>query len=323
MLGPLRRRPPGAPGAGRTSTATSSRSVPCSGQQVSVAAARTLRGAAGGRARRASAADAGVPGLTHLFPSAEALAGLDPDDARRCRGRAGGRWSACARRWPTARSRWTGAPDRDDVREALLALPGIGPWTADYVAMRALGPPRPASCRPTSGPGPRCAALGAGPGPGRDARRGLAPVALLRPDAAVAQPLPVARGGMTMWTVTDSPVGELRLSEQDGALVGDRVLAVPAPRPGRASGRASRRPSAAGRGGAPAGGVLRRRAAATSTCRWPRPAASSSSGSGPRCSRDRLRRDGLLRRGRPPAGADQRWPRARWAWPTAATRSRS
>jgi AraC family transcriptional regulator of adaptative response / DNA-3-methyladenine glycosylase II len=27
------------------------------------------------------------------------------------------------------------------AREALRALPGIGPWTADYVAMRALGDP--------------------------------------------------------------------------------------------------------------------------------------------------------------------------------------
>jgi AraC family transcriptional regulator of adaptative response / DNA-3-methyladenine glycosylase II len=32
-------------------------------------------------------------------------------------------------------------PDRDDVRRGLLALPGIGPWTADYVRMRALGDP--------------------------------------------------------------------------------------------------------------------------------------------------------------------------------------
>ena len=31
--------------------------------------------------------------------------------------------------------------DRDDVPGPLLALPGIGPWTADYVAMRALGDP--------------------------------------------------------------------------------------------------------------------------------------------------------------------------------------
>jgi AraC family transcriptional regulator of adaptative response / DNA-3-methyladenine glycosylase II len=28
-----------------------------------------------------------------------------------------------------------------DARAALLELPGIGPWTADYVAMRALGDP--------------------------------------------------------------------------------------------------------------------------------------------------------------------------------------
>ena len=29
--------------------------------------------------------------------------------------------------------------DPDRARENLLALPGIGPWTADYIAMRALG----------------------------------------------------------------------------------------------------------------------------------------------------------------------------------------
>jgi AraC family transcriptional regulator of adaptative response / DNA-3-methyladenine glycosylase II len=27
------------------------------------------------------------------------------------------------------------------VREVLIALPGIGPWTADYVALRALAHP--------------------------------------------------------------------------------------------------------------------------------------------------------------------------------------
>ena len=32
------------------------------------------------------------------------------------------------------------------------------------------------------------------------------------------------------WTVIDSPVGELRLVEHDGALTADRVLAVPRPR---------------------------------------------------------------------------------------------
>ena len=34
----------------------------------------------------------------------------------------------------------TGA-DRPQARAALLALPGIGPWTADYLTMRALGDP--------------------------------------------------------------------------------------------------------------------------------------------------------------------------------------
>ena len=31
--------------------------------------------------------------------------------------------------------------DRDAVRAELLALPGIGPWTTEYVAMRALRDP--------------------------------------------------------------------------------------------------------------------------------------------------------------------------------------
>ncbi len=31
--------------------------------------------------------------------------------------------------------------DRSETRRALLALPGIGPWTADYLAMRALADP--------------------------------------------------------------------------------------------------------------------------------------------------------------------------------------
>jgi AraC family transcriptional regulator of adaptative response / DNA-3-methyladenine glycosylase II len=31
--------------------------------------------------------------------------------------------------------------DRDELRARLLALPGIGPWTADYLQMRATGDP--------------------------------------------------------------------------------------------------------------------------------------------------------------------------------------
>jgi AraC family transcriptional regulator of adaptative response / DNA-3-methyladenine glycosylase II len=34
-----------------------------------------------------------------------------------------------------------GGVDRADAEKQLLALPGIGPWTAGYVALRALGDP--------------------------------------------------------------------------------------------------------------------------------------------------------------------------------------
>jgi AraC family transcriptional regulator of adaptative response / DNA-3-methyladenine glycosylase II len=37
--------------------------------------------------------------------------------------------------------RLDGGSDRDEVRAELLALPGIGAWTADYIALRALGDP--------------------------------------------------------------------------------------------------------------------------------------------------------------------------------------
>ena len=31
--------------------------------------------------------------------------------------------------------------DRDETRRALRAIPGIGPWTAEYIALRGLGDP--------------------------------------------------------------------------------------------------------------------------------------------------------------------------------------
>ncbi len=81
-----------------------------------------------------------MPGLTHLFPTPPTLAALDPESLPmpRARGRA---LVGLARRSPTGDVALDRGADRDDVRAALLALPGIGPWTADYVAMRALGHP--------------------------------------------------------------------------------------------------------------------------------------------------------------------------------------
>jgi AraC family transcriptional regulator of adaptative response / DNA-3-methyladenine glycosylase II len=40
-----------------------------------------------------------------------------------------------------------GGADRSDVQRRLLAIPGIGPWTATYVSLRALGDPDAFPCR--------------------------------------------------------------------------------------------------------------------------------------------------------------------------------
>lgn len=108
------------------------------GQQVSVAGARTVAGRL--VADHGSAFDTDIPGLTHLFPSAETIAALDPDDLPmpRARGRALATLGAALADGEVVLDR---GADRDDVRRRLLALPGIGPWTADYVALRALGHP--------------------------------------------------------------------------------------------------------------------------------------------------------------------------------------
>ncbi|WP_205474279.1 AlkA N-terminal domain-containing protein [Nocardioides sp. SYSU D00038] len=108
------------------------------GQQVSVAGARTVAGrlvAAHGTPVKTS-----VPGLTHLFPDAATLAEVDPATLPmpRSRGRALVALAGALADGTVALDR---GPEREAVRAALVALPGIGPWTADYVAMRALGHP--------------------------------------------------------------------------------------------------------------------------------------------------------------------------------------
>ncbi len=111
------------------------------GQQVSVAGARTVA-ARLTQAHGRPVPGAGVidPGLTHLFPDAATLAALDPEQLPmpRARGRALVGLCAALAEGSIALDRGS---DRDDVRRSLLALPGIGPWTADYIALRALGHP--------------------------------------------------------------------------------------------------------------------------------------------------------------------------------------
>jgi len=110
------------------------------GQQISVAGARTVAG------RLVLAAGETLPAVdavTHLFPTAASLVSLadqNPD----------------AFSMPSARRRAIVAlatamdngsividagTDPTELRAALVTVPGIGPWTAEYVAMRALRDP--------------------------------------------------------------------------------------------------------------------------------------------------------------------------------------
>jgi len=108
------------------------------GQQVSVSGARTLA------ARLVSAY--GTPltlpfeGITHQFPTAAALAGADPAALSMPRRRGQTLVDLCAA-LAGGTIRLDAGADRDEVDAALQALPGIGPWTAGYVRMRALGDP--------------------------------------------------------------------------------------------------------------------------------------------------------------------------------------
>jgi len=105
------------------------------GQQVSVAAARTF-------ATRIVAAH-GQPlvavgsGVTHLFPPAEVLAKVDLGDI----GLTGARARALKALAEAVRDGAVNFVNGDDVRQALLQVPGIGSWTAEYVAMRGFSDP--------------------------------------------------------------------------------------------------------------------------------------------------------------------------------------
>ena len=137
VLGPLVRRTPGLRVPGHVAgDEVAVRAV--LGQQVSVSAARTVA------ARLAR--DVGRPlpaptdGLTQLFPEVDRLAELEPTNLPMPRTRGAALVTIC-RALADGDLALDRGPDRDDVRRRLLALPGIGPWTADYIALRALGHP--------------------------------------------------------------------------------------------------------------------------------------------------------------------------------------
>ncbi|MGW8377122.1 AlkA N-terminal domain-containing protein [Streptomyces sp. ODS28] len=108
------------------------------GQQITVGAARTLGGTLVSAYGKPLAAQDG--GLTHLFPEPGVLAGaglaeLGMPESRRSalRGLSAAVADGGVVLDPGA--------DRDEAERALLALSGIGPWTAGYIRMRALSDP--------------------------------------------------------------------------------------------------------------------------------------------------------------------------------------
>ena len=82
----------------------------------------------------------GTHAVSRLFPTMATLAKVDPESLPmpRSRGRA---LVGLARALDAGDVRLDRSTDRAETRAAMLDLPGIGPWTADYVAMRALGDP--------------------------------------------------------------------------------------------------------------------------------------------------------------------------------------
>ncbi|MBI5090485.1 MAG: DNA-3-methyladenine glycosylase 2 family protein [Actinobacteria bacterium] len=109
------------------------------GQQVSVAGAATVAG------RLARLVDdrtdrSGHESVQLLFPSAQQIAALDPATLPMPRARGRSLVGAAAAVAGGLIDVDLGA-DRDELTAGLLALPGVGPWTAQYVAMRALGDP--------------------------------------------------------------------------------------------------------------------------------------------------------------------------------------
>ncbi|KUH67564.1 DNA-3-methyladenine glycosylase [Mycolicibacterium novocastrense] len=108
------------------------------GQQVSVKAARTHAG------RLASAYGQPIAdvngGLTHVFPTVEHLAEIDPAHLAFPKSRQRS-LTSLIRALADGDVVLDAGCDWNNAREQLQTLPGIGPWTAEIIAMRGLGDP--------------------------------------------------------------------------------------------------------------------------------------------------------------------------------------
>jgi AraC family transcriptional regulator, regulatory protein of adaptative response / DNA-3-methyladenine glycosylase II len=108
------------------------------GQQVSLAGAATLAGRLVADCGEPLATPVGT--VTHLFPTAAAVAALDPE---RLAMPASRRRALLGLASALAAGDVVLDPNHDpeQTRAALLELPGVGSWTVEYVAMRALRDP--------------------------------------------------------------------------------------------------------------------------------------------------------------------------------------
>ena len=136
-LAPLVRRTPGVRVPGSVDGAELAvRAV--IGQQVSVAAARSVAANLVDRLGTPLASPDGS--IRRTFPGAAALLDADPALFPMPRARVA-TLKALVAALVEGGLVLDGGADRDEARARLLALPGIGPWTAEYIAMRALADP--------------------------------------------------------------------------------------------------------------------------------------------------------------------------------------
>ncbi len=130
------------------------------GQQVTVAGASTLAGRLVARHGRPVPGPT-APGLTHTFPSPATLAegDLDGIGMTRARARAIRGFAAAV---AAGRVRLDVSVPLDELVDSITAVPGVGPWTAHYVALRTGQP----DALPASDLGLRRALAGPGTGAG-------------------------------------------------------------------------------------------------------------------------------------------------------------
>ncbi|RIK15361.1 MAG: AraC family transcriptional regulator [Acidobacteria bacterium] len=130
------------------------------GQQISTARAAGLAVQlvrALGRPLPAALVEEGGP--THLFPTPQAVAEADEEDLPGMPGSRRRALRALAAALAAGDLDLSPGADREAARHGLLALPGIGPWTAEIVALRGLGDP---DAFPASDLGVRTSARDAG-----------------------------------------------------------------------------------------------------------------------------------------------------------------